>query len=509
MSFSLGEAFRTATAVVAGITVDEGGAALYGRMTDDELMAAQPEIAAYRQQGELHAAWWAGEVARRSRRDLGHSGLAQKNGFATPEAMVQAETGSTRTDAARLVAVGTMMADTEAADKLNADDSSSPFAEIPWLAPVARAVAGGTIAVEAAEAIRKGLGVVDPGVPAEKLLAAAEFLVGEATDLNADALFRRARQLRDELDQDGIARRAKTQHDSRSFKIWRQSDGMYRVSALLDAEDGLFMQAVYDQATSPRRGGPRFVDPAEKAKADALQNDERSTEQIAADALLALLRLGANADPGAIIIGHRRPAVRVMVTSETIKARKGVGHLDGHPDPVPFETVERILCESGQVGIKFDDDGQCINVGREQRLFTDRQRVGLSVRDGGCAWPDCDKPASWCEAHHIQQWKRDHGATDIGLGILLCRFHHLLLHNNRWEIIRADGAYWLKPPTSVDATQTLRLMPSKNPMMLRMFSPVGSRPGGDLPDHAAGTAATAEVTGIAPNSNRSPDELSA
>jgi hypothetical protein len=502
MSLSLSEAFRTATAVVAGTTVDEGGAALYGRMTDDELMAAQPEIAAYRHQGELHAAWWAGEVARRSRRVLGHSGLAQKNGFATPEAMVQAETGSTRTDAARLVAVGTMMADTEAADKLKVDDPSSPFAEIPWLAPVARAVAGGTIAVDAAEAIRRGLGVVDPGVPAEKLLAAAEFLVGEAADLNADALFRRARQLRDELDQDGIARRAKTQHDSRSFKIWRQSDGMYRVSALLDPEDGLFMQVVCDQATSPRCGGPRLVDPAERAKADALQDDERSTEQIAADALLALLRLGANADPGAIVIGHRRPAVRVMVTSETIKARKGVGYLDVHPDPVPFETVERILCESGQVGVKFDDDGQCINVGREQRLFTDRQRIGLAVRDGGCAWPDC-------EAHHIQQWKRGHGPTDIGLGILLCRFHHLLLDNNRWEIIRADGAYWLKPPTSIDPTQTLRLMPSKNPMMLRMFSPVGSRPGGDPPDHAAGTAATAEVTGIAPNSNRSPNKLSA
>jgi hypothetical protein len=475
MSLSLTESFRTATALVAGTRVDEGGAALYGRMTDEALMAEQPEIAAYRHQGELHAAWWAGEVARRSRRDLGHSGLAQKNGFATPEAMVQAETGSTRTDAARLVAVGTMMAETEAADKLKVDEPSSSIAEIPWLAPVARAVAGGTIAVDAAEAIRKGLGVVDAGAPADKLLAAAEFLVGEAAGMNADALYRRARRLRDELDEDSILRRAKTQHDARTFRIWRQADGMYRVSALLDPEDGLFVQTVYDQATSPRRAGPRFVDPAEKAKADALQNDERSTEQIAADVLLALLRLGANADPGAIIIGHRRPAVRVVVTQVTIKAREGVGYLEGHPDPVPFETVERILCESGHVGVKFDDDGQCINVGREQRLFTDRQRIGLAVRDGGCAWPDCDRPASWCEAHHIQQWKRDRGPTDIALGILLCRFHHLLLHNNQWEIIRADGAYWLKPPASVDATQTLRRMPSKSPMMLRMFSPVSRR----------------------------------
>ena len=122
---------------------------------------------------------------------------------------------------------------------------------------------------------------------------------------------------------------------------------------------------------------------------------ERSTEQIAADALLALLRLGANADPGAIMIGRRSPAVRVMVTEETMNAQGGVGYLEGHPpDPVPFETVERYLCESGHVGVKFDDDGQCINVGREQRRFTARQRIGLTVRDGGCRWPGCDKPAS-------------------------------------------------------------------------------------------------------------------
>ncbi|WP_104193621.1 hypothetical protein [Cryobacterium sp. M25] len=60
----------------------------------------------------------AGTIARRSRPELGHSGLAAQQGFLSPEALIQNWTGSSTGDAYELVAVGTMMADTEAADKL-------------------------------------------------------------------------------------------------------------------------------------------------------------------------------------------------------------------------------------------------------------------------------------------------------------------------------------------------------------------------------------------------------
>src|SRR3712207_7604787 len=67
----------------------------------------------------------------------------------------------------------------------------------------------------------------------------------------------------------------------------------------------------------------------------------------------------------------------------------------------------------------------------------------ICVRDGGCLWPGCDRPPAWCEAHHINQWKRDHGRTDIADGVLLCKHHHLLLHNNGWDIVREGGTYTL------------------------------------------------------------------
>jgi hypothetical protein len=72
--------------------------------------------------------------------------------------------------------------------------------------------------------------------------------------------------------------------------------------------------------------------------------------------------------------------------------------------------------------------------------------------------------------HHIDQWKRDRGHTNIALGICLCRFHHLLLHNNHWDVLRRGGDYWLRPPVSVDPAQKLLAMPSKEPLILQMFA---------------------------------------
>ncbi|MHB1172493.1 MAG: HNH endonuclease signature motif containing protein, partial [Lacisediminihabitans sp.] len=234
-------------------------------------------------------------------------------------------------------------------------------------------------------------------------------------------------------------------------------------SFLLDPDNGRFIASSIDEVLSPRRGGPRFVDPDEKANSETLQRDERTNDQIAADALIDMIRLAVDADPGTVF-GRRRPAVRVIVTEEALSARSGHGRLEGHPDPVSFETVERHLCDTGAVAIKFDDDGQCVNVGRDQRLFTERQRVGMGVRDGGCRFPGCDRPPSWCEAHHIDQWQRDNGRTDVADGVLLCRRHHLLLHNNHWQITRCGG-YWLQPPKAVDPAQELIPMPGKNPLI--------------------------------------------
>ena len=267
-------------------------------LSDAAALAGQKQITDARRRLDTFAAWMAASLARRSRPELGDAGLAAQHGFVNPEAMIQKMSGSTRGEATRLVAVGTMTAETDAADTL---------------------------------------------------AGAAARLLAEAPTLNADQLFRLARRMRDALDEGGIAARQKQYRDDRYWRVWLQRNGMVRIDALLDPENGQWALAALDAVTSPRRGGPRFVDEQAAAWAEAIISDQRSTEQIAADAFVQMLRIAAEADPGRIF-GGRRPAVRVIVAEKVLTERAGHGHLDGNPAPIPFDTIERHLCDAGTVG---------------------------------------------------------------------------------------------------------------------------------------------------------------
>ena len=148
--------------------------------------------------------------------------------------------------------------------------------------------------------------------------------------------------------------------------------------------------------------------------------------------------------------------------------------------------MERNICTGGTISILFDPDGRPVDLGREARLFNTRQKIALAARDGGCMWGNCDRPPAWTEAHHIKHWKRDHGNTDLADGILLCRHHHLLLHNNHWEIIRNGNTYWLIPPPDIDPTRTPRQLASKSAALRDL------KRGGPRPETPPGTLAETE-----------------
>src|SRR5690606_29260803 len=130
------------------------------------------------------------------------------------------------------------------------------------------------------------------------------------------------------------------------------------------------------------------------------------------------IRLGGRVDDGTVL-GDRKPAVRILVTARDPDAapdadgsRPGTAYFEGQTEPVSIGTAERYICSSGAVPIQFDDDsGRVLNLGREQRLFTEKQRIAMAARDGGCLM--CDRPPSWTEAHHIDHWEEHQGRTDI------------------------------------------------------------------------------------------------
>lgn len=380
----------------------------------------------------------AGEVARRSSREHGYQGLAQRTGDRTPDALIARVAGTSAPEARRLVQVGRVL--------------DAPAA---WLADVALGVADGGLSVGAASAIASGLGDPSATVSADDLLDAAQQLVREAGDATPETIARRARELRDDLDAAGVADREAALRDKRFLRLTPMPDGMTRVFGMLDPESAALVGDAIDCVTSPRRGGPRFVDSAELARSTELSDDPRSTEQIALDALVDMVRIAGAADTGRVF-GARRPGVRIVVDESDRMRGEGAALLEGQTVSVSLDTAERVACATGYEPVVVHLDGG-LDVGRAQRLFTDRQRTALAVRWGGCAVEGCSRPPASTEAHHIREWSAG-GATDVDNGILLCRHHHLLVHNNHWRIRRDDDGWWMAPPGTDAVVRPVRLV---------------------------------------------------
>jgi hypothetical protein len=217
----------------------------------------------------------------------------------------------------------------------------------------------------------------------------------------------------------------------------------------MDPETAAVVRDVVDRATSPKLGGVRFVDPERQAQADAIFADDRSVEQLASDAVVQLIKLGADADPG-VLLGSGAPVIRITATATAVETGVGLGRIDGQIAPVSITTVKRLTCFGIIRDVIYDTSNRPLDVGRSQRLYNQKQREAIVVKWGGCACPDCERPPSWTEIHHIEHWYRDNGRTDVDLGIPLCPHHHRQFHDSGWEVrIDDDAKYWLaKPPDS-------------------------------------------------------------
>jgi hypothetical protein len=434
-------------------------------LDDASLLTAQRSVAQIRRRVDATAAALAAEIEHRSRRELGHAGLAQRLGARTPERLVQHLTGSTSREASTMVRVGGMMA----GSLTSGSDSAAEPDPHPWLREVGVAVAAGQLSLEAAEAIRGGLGMPDEAISAAMLASAAQTLLSEATTLTVEKLAARARDLRVGLDLDRVAEREHFLRSKRYLHLFAQPDGMTRLSGLLDPESAAIVTATFDAVTSPRRGGPRFVDLGLADRAEQIATDQRTTEQLVLDAFVELIRIGTAADT-TVVLGAKRPGIKLLVTDKDLRERRGVGFIEGHTEPVSIATIERHTCTTGVVPVIFDSGAEILNLGREQRLFTSRQAIAIAARDGGCQLGDCDRPPSWCETHHIDHWTRDHGNTNTDRGILLCRHHHMLVHNNGWEITRTNGITHFIPPPDIDPHQKPIRTRTKSPALTRLLS---------------------------------------
>ena len=158
-----------------------------------------------------------------------------------------------------------------------------------------------------------------------------------------------------------------------------------------------------------------------------------------ADALVALCSttIAADADPD-------RATVIVHARLEGLASGRGGCEIEGGPVIHP-QTARRLACHGRVQMVIEDDTGQVLRLGRVMREPPAWMVRQLRYRDHECRFPGCGA-RRFTQAHHVVWWEHG-GPTDLGNLVLVCTFHHRLVHEYGWAIGReGDGRIrWFRP----------------------------------------------------------------
>jgi hypothetical protein len=264
--------------------------------------------------------------------------------------------------------------------------------------------------------------------------------------------YRHSERLRNEV--------ATRQHEDREVVERWDDDGTYRVSGRLEPEEGSIVHAALERACDLLEADEKRVaesstvtegddcGSAEPQSVRKVTPDPCRFAQRRADALALIcesfLASGAAAD-------DERYQVVVHATPDMLAAPPsgdGDGDSDDEPGPharqrrceldndVPLSmrTLQRLGCDASILACIEDRDGNPLYLGRTTHEPNRAQRRALRIRDHNrCGWAGCDAQLR-LHAHHVRWWARDRGPTDIDNLLLLCPFHHRLVHDHDYRI---------------------------------------------------------------------------
>ena len=220
------------------------------------------------------------------------------------------------------------------------------------------------------------------------------------------------------------ARRTEELHQSRTLSVFPDEDGMYVVRGVLPPELGVLLMRALDAASDAlfREEGktPAAVDP-EASGAAAARRRADALGLLAERALAA----GFRAEEGAPMSGTRPERYQVVLHVE----ESGAHFDDG--TRVSAETSRRLCCDAAVVRVRHDADGELLAVGRKNRTISPALRRALELRDGGCRFPGCG--CRFTDVHHVVHWVHG-GESSMDNCLLLCHFHHRLMHEGGWHI---------------------------------------------------------------------------
>jgi Domain of unknown function (DUF222)/HNH endonuclease len=163
-----------------------------------------------------------------------------------------------------------------------------------------------------------------------------------------------------------------------------------------------------------------------------------------ADALVALCsaRIAADPDPdrGTAVIHARVDGTGAGV----MEGQLSDCEIEGGPAIHP-EVARRLLCTARVQTVLEDSSGHPVRLGRIRREPPEWMVRQLKYRDRECRFPGCAS-RRFTQAHHIRWWDRG-GRTDLDNLVLICSFHHKLVHEYGWKVSRdqAGTVRWFYP----------------------------------------------------------------
>ncbi len=313
----------------------------------------------------------------------------------------------------------------------------------PVLPTLADATDHGRLGAEHIKTIVETMAKIPPATQAAARDACEKALVDIAVDCDPNFLERAAQRILERADPDGdlddTTPAAKMGLDFGGRNI---RTGLTPIKGHLDDHGVEVVKKAIDALSAPR------------PESDGTK-DTRTPANRRAHGLVQALRgyLDAGTGPAQ---GGERPHLTIILHWDAITGAITDAGYDTGGYLTPAQ-ARRFLCDAQMIPLIMGSEGEVLDVGRKVRTFPPAIRRAIAARDRGCAWPGCDRPANWCDAHHVKFWSRDFGETSYFNGVLLCPFHHSEIHREEWVIVMDQkGMPEFIPPQWIDPQQRPR-----------------------------------------------------
>jgi hypothetical protein len=237
-------------------------------------------------------------------------------------------------------------------------------------------------------------------------------------------------------------------------RTWHDDDGLVHLEAALSPEVGAQVEAALASAlehldrepTSHSDGQPDgpAEPPEPRLRPPLIERQVGAMERIA--------RAYLSLQPVPPSVERRHLVVLVdagVLTRQAELGIDGTGRCTLNGQRLTPEAARALGASAALTTVLLDHRGLPLSVGRRSREPTPAQRLALHVRDRGmCRFPGCHHDR--VDAHHVVSWEHG-GPTDLDSLVLLCPYHHQLLHRaglrlefdpvaNEVRVFRPDGS---------------------------------------------------------------------